>query len=274
MIDAEKIKLVVTDIDGTLYSHTQDCVPESAVNAIRKLHEKGIAFALCSGRNRYLIGKSGVLNYVNPDAMITMNGATVYVGDKVIHSYPIPPDVVNSLIKFSKRLKFGLTLIELNEGHINYIDDRVISAHEKYGTRFPQPRTFPDNYDRVVYQAICYCDALDESLFLPHIKGAKSARWDQYAVDIMPEGSDKSKGLLALLDYLHLKPENAIAFGDGNNDIEVLQFAGVGVAMGNAVDGCKEAADYITDDIDKDGWAKALINLGIIKDDNHTIIKQ
>jgi Cof subfamily protein (haloacid dehalogenase superfamily) len=264
MLDSSKIKLIVTDIDGTLFSHTQNKVPDSTVDAIRKLHEKGIMIALCSGRNKYLIGKSGVLNYVKPDAMITMNGATVYVGENVVHSYPIPPDVVNSLIKFSKRLKFGLTLIELNEGHINYIDDRVISAHEKYGTRFPQPRTFPDNYDRVVYQAICYCDALDESLFLPHIKGAKSARWDEYAVDIMPEGSDKSKGLLALLDYMHIKPENCLALGDGNNDVEVLQFAGIGVAMGNACQACKDAADFVTDDIDKDGWANALKKLGII----------
>lgn len=263
-MDASKIKLVVTDIDGTLYSHTMNRVPESAVDAIRKLHEKGIKVILCSGRNKYLIGKSGVLDYVTPDGMITMNGATVYINNKVIHSYPIPADVVNSLIKFSKRLKFGLTLIELNEGHINYIDDRVISAHEKYGTRFPQPRSYPDNYDRVVYQAICFCDELDESLFLPHIKGAKSARWDEYAVDIMPENSDKSKGLLSLLDYMHLNPENVIAFGDGNNDVEVLQFSGIAVAMGNAVPACKAAADFVTDDIDKDGWANALKKLEII----------
>src|SRR5574344_189384 len=264
MVDPEKIKLVVTDIDGTLYSHTQDCVPESAVEAVRKLHEKGIKFVLCSGRNKYLIGKSGVLDYVNPDAMITMNGATVYVGDKVIHSYPIPPDVVNALIKFSKRLKFGLTLIELNEGHINYIDDRVISAHEKYGTRFPQPRTFPDNYDRVVYQAICYCDELDESLFLPHLRDCKSARWDEFAVDIMPQDSDKAKGIMAVWEHVGWGPEKVFCLGEALNDVEMLSFSGISVAMGNAVPQAKAIADYVTDDIDKDGWANALKHYGII----------
>lgn len=263
-IKKDEIKVVITDIDGTLFSHTQKKVPESAIKAFKALQEKGIKVFLCSGRNRYLIGKSGVLNYVKPDGLITMNGANVILDDQIIYSYPIPGEVVDALIKFSKRLRFGLTLIEQNEGHINYIDERVISAHEKYGTRFPQPRSFPDHYDRVIYQAICFCDELDESLFLPHIRGAKSARWDEFAVDIMPSDSDKSKGVLALLTHLNLTPENALAIGDGNNDIEVLQFCGIGIAMGNANQSVKDAADFVTDDIDNDGWANAMKKVGLI----------
>lgn len=258
------IKIVITDIDQTLYSHNLGKIPQSAIDAFKQMQKKGIKIFLCSGRNKYLIKKSGVLDYITPDGLIVMNGAAVILNDKIIYSYPIPSNVVDSLIKFSKRLRFGLTLIEENEGHINYIDERVISAHEKYGTRFPQPRSFPDHYDRVIYQAICFCDELDESLFLPHIKGAKSARWDEYAVDIMPEESDKSKGVLALLDYLKLKPENCLAIGDGNNDIEVLQFAGIGVAMGNSNQHVKESADYVTDNIDDDGWSNAMKHFNII----------
>lgn len=263
-MDTKNIKVVVTDIDGTLYSHTKNCVIPSAIDAIKKLQAKGIKVILCSGRNKYLIGKTGILDIVKPDGLITMNGSSVIIDNKVIYKYPIPEETVDALIKFSKRLKFGLTLIELDEGHINYIDDRVISAHEKFNTRFPQPRSYPDHYDRTVYQAICFCDSLDESLFLPHIVGAKSARWDEYAVDIMPTDSDKAKGLLALLEYLKLKPENVVALGDGNNDMEVIQFAGIGVAMGNAVQPLKDEADIITDNIDDDGWANAFKKLGLI----------
>lgn len=259
-----KIKVVVTDIDGTLFSHKQGKVPNSAIEACKKLKEKGIKLFLCTGRNKYLINKTGIPDLVKPDGLITMNGAAVIIGDEVIYSYPIKSDVVDSLIKFSKRLKFGVTLIEIQEGHINYIDERVISAHEKFKTRFPQPRSFPDHYDRTVYQAICFCDELDESLFLPHIKGAKSARWDEYAVDIMPSDSDKSKGLMSLLEHLNLKPENVLALGDGNNDVEMLQFSSIGVAMGNAVENCKKASDYVTESVDDDGWYKALVHFGII----------
>lgn len=258
------IKVIFSDIDQTLYSHVTKRVPPSAINAIRDAQAKGVKFFLCSGRNYYLIRKTGILDIVKPDGLITMNGAQVIMENKIIYSYPIPEETIDSLIKFSKRLKFGLTLIEEKEGHINMIDDKVISAHEKYGTRFPQPRTFPDHYDRTIYQAIAFCDAFDESLFLPHLKGCKTARWDEFAVDIMPQDSDKAKGILAVLDYMGWSVENAMALGDALNDIEMLNFVGTAVAMGNGRSEAKANADYVTDDIDNDGWAKALQHFKII----------
>jgi len=262
---AKKIKVIVSDIDGTLYSHKTHSVPESARIAFTKLQEKGYKVFIASGRNYYLIRKSGILNWVTPDGLITMNGATVLLDGKAIYQYPIPEDVVDTLIKFSKRLRFGLTLVEENAGHINYVDERVINSHEPYGVRFPQPRTFPDHYDRVVYQAIAFCDELDESLFLPHLRDCKSARWEKYAVDIMPSDSDKSKGVLAILEHLKLKPENVLSIGDNENDLEMLAFSGIGISMGNGRPENKAIADYVTDDIDKDGWANIMYKLGLIE---------
>lgn len=262
--DPKKIKIVFTDIDGTLYSHVSGGVPQSSIDTIHELQAKGIKVFLCSGRNFYLIRKSGILNLIHPDGMVTMNGSNAIIGGKVIYRYPIPEAVVDKLILFAKKLKFGLTLIEETEGHINMIDDRVISAHEKYGTRFPQPRHFPDHYDRTVYQMIAFCDEIEESLFLPHLQNCKSARWDEYAVDIMLQDSDKSKGIQSVLDYYGYSQENALCLGDGNNDVEMLSRAGIGVAMADATDAAKEAADYITDDIDENGWHNAIKHFGLI----------
>ncbi len=261
---SSKIKIVFTDIDGTLFSHRTHHVPESAIVAIKKLQAKGIKVFLCSGRNFYLIRKTGILDMVKPDGLVTMNGSNAIIDGNIIYRYPIPSTVVDHMILFAKRLKFGLTLIEENEGHINMIDDRVISAHEKYGTRFPQPRRFPDHYDRTVYQMIAFCDEFEESLFLPHLENCKSARWDEYAVDIMLQDSDKSKGVMSVLDYYGLKPEEAMSLGDGQNDVEMLSYTGIGVAVGRADPAAKKAADYVTDDIDDDGWAKAFIHYGLI----------
>lgn len=258
MANIEDIKIIFTDIDGTLFSHKTNHVPESALNAIKELQKKGLKIFLCSGRNYYLIRKTGILDTIKPDGIVMMNGAAVQIGEKIIYKYPIPEEVVNAMIKFSYRLKFGLTLIEESEGHINMIDDRVIDAHAKYGTRFPQPRKFPIPYDRTVYQMIAFCDSFDESLFLPHLKSCKAARWDDYAVDIMPKDSDKAKGIMATLEYYGLDVKNAMSIGDGNNDLEMLLFTGVGVAMGNGNSDVKSVADYVTDDIDNDGWVKAM----------------
>lgn len=262
--DPNNIKIVFTDIDATLFSHSAHQVPPSAIAAIKSLQRKGIKVFLCSGRNYYLIRKSGVLNQIQPDGMVIMNGSSAIVDGSIIYRYPIPSEIVDKMILYAKRLKFGLTLIEETEGHINMIDERVISAHEKYRTRFPQPRTFPDHYDRVVYQMIAFCDEFDESLFMPHLPGCKSARWDEYAVDIMLSDSDKSKGIESVLEYYGLSPEEALSIGDGENDVEMIEYTGIGIAMGNAKKVLKEKADYVTDCIDNDGWAKAFHHYGLI----------
>ena len=258
------IKAVFSDIDQTLFSHSTKSVPLSAVHAVEDLQKKGIRFFLCSGRNAYLIRKSGVYDYVKPDGIVTMNGAQAIVDEESIFLHPIPEEVVDALVKFAKRLRFGLTLIEEKEGHINMIDERVISAHEKYGTRFPQPRTFPDHYDKTIYQAIAYCDDFDESLFLPHLKHCKTARWDEYAVYIMPKDCDKARGAEATMKHFGWTMENALCIGDDANDIEMITKAGIGVAMGNAQIRVKKRADYITDKIDEDGFAKAMLKFGLI----------
>ena len=258
------IKIVFTDIDGTLFSHVTHQVPRSAIHAFEDMQRKGIKVFLCSGRNYYLIRKSGILSYVTPDGLVTMNGSNAIIDGNIIYKYPIPSEVVDKMITFAKRLRFGLTLIEESEGHINMIDERVISAHEKYGTRFPQPRTYPDHYDRVVYQMIAFCDAFDESLFLPHLQGCKSARWDEYAVDIMLNDSDKSKGIQSVLEYYGYSPEEAACLGDGENDVEMMLYCGHSACMGAGSPKAKKVAEYTAPDIDKDGWASACLHFGLI----------
>ena len=260
----KQVKIVFSDIDGTLFSHRKGEIPASAISAIKQMQAKGIKVFLCSGRNYYLIRKTGILALTEPDGLITMNGSNAIIDGNIIYKYPIPSTVVDKMILFAKKLKFGLTLIEENEGHINMIDERVISAHEKYRTRFPQPRTFPDHYDRVVYQMIAFCDEFEEKLILPHLEGCKSARWDEFAVDIMLQDSDKSKGVQSVLEYFGYDPSEACCFGDGNNDVEMLSYAGKSVCMGNGKPAAKKAAKLITDDIDEDGWCKACIRLGLI----------
>jgi Cof subfamily protein (haloacid dehalogenase superfamily) len=259
-----EIKIVFTDIDGTLFSHKTHHVPESAIAAIKEMQRKGIKVFLCSGRNFYLIRKSGILDIVKPDGLVTMNGSNAIIDGNIIYRYPIPSTVVDKMVMFAKKLRFGLTLIEENEGHINMIDDRVISAHEKYGTRFPQPRRFPDHYDRVVYQMIAFCDSFEEALFLPHLENCKSARWDEFAVDIMLKDSDKSKGILSVLEYFGYGPENALSLGDASNDVEMLSYTGYSIAMGGGNEDAKKAADFVSDDIDDDGWAKGVRHFGLI----------
>ena len=86
-------------------------------------------------------------------------------------------------------------------------------------------------------------------------------RSEPFFLEIVPVGIDKAKGLSILLDKTGMKPSELIAFGDGYNDTPMLQFAGMGVAMGNAAEEIKKAADFITKSNDDDGIAFALEKL-------------
>ena len=89
-------------------------------------------------------------------------------------------------------------------------------------------------------------------------------RWSSSGIDILPGDGGKVSGIRRYLDHHGIAPEEAMAFGDEDNDKEMLEFVGIGVAMGNAVDTAKEKADYITAHVDDDGVAKALRHFGLI----------
>ena len=89
-------------------------------------------------------------------------------------------------------------------------------------------------------------------------------RWHPLFTDLIPEGSSKAVGIECLLKHFGIRREETMAFGDGANDIEMLDYVGTGVAMGNAADIVKAHADYVTDSSDDDGIANALTRLGII----------
>ncbi|MDO5100063.1 MAG: HAD family hydrolase [Eubacteriales bacterium] len=87
-----------------------------------------------------------------------------------------------------------------------------------------------------------------------------------YGAEIAPAGIDKVVGVRHVIEALGFSPEAVIAVGDNENDIEMLRFAGIGVAMGNGTDEAKEAADLITEPLREDGLYKAFVRLGLIED--------
>jgi hydroxymethylpyrimidine pyrophosphatase-like HAD family hydrolase len=87
---------------------------------------------------------------------------------------------------------------------------------------------------------------------------------DPYSGEISPEGITKSTGMMELLQFLGRSQEDTVAFGDGPNDLEMMEFSACSVAMGNAIDSVKEKADLVTDDIGRDGLFKAMQQLNLI----------
>ena len=109
-----------------------------------------------------------------------------------------------------------------------------------------------------IYQALAFYDAEDQCTFEEEYPEFRFIRWHQHSVDVVPKDGSKSATLTYLAKRVGIDAKNIIAFGDGENDREMLSHAGIGVAMGNASPSIQEVATMVTDTNDNDGIWKAL----------------
>ena len=93
----------------------------------------------------------------------------------------------------------------------------------------------------------------------------EASRWNPHFADVNVKGIDKSTGIKHILEYYQIDVKETISFGDGGNDIPMLKYTHIGIAMGNASDEVKQAASYITDTVDNEGIAKALKHFSLIQ---------
>ena len=108
------------------------------------------------------------------------------------------------------------------------------------------------------------CRETDYPAILDGVQGAKITAWWDRAVDIIPASGGKGMGIQKILDYYHLDRTEAMAFGDGNNDIEMLEAVGTGIAMENASDRLKAVADDICGHVARDGVYHYCLEHGLI----------
>ncbi|WP_327204829.1 HAD-IIB family hydrolase [Paenibacillus sp. DMB20] len=142
---------------------------------------------------------------------------------------------------------------------------RVDSSYEPL--KIPVPGYDPGYYvERDIYQAIVFCTQEEEGFYLnKYANKLQFVRWGDHAVDVLPMGGSKAAGIARLIQKLGKKPEDAVAFGDHLNDLEMLQYVGHGVAMGNALPVVKKIASHVTTDVDRDGILHGLRHLGLIR---------
>ena len=152
-------------------------------------------------------------------------------------------------------------LVDMQGMYINFEDDFVRSAMADVSTAVPEIRDY-DGAD--IFQAVIFAEGDEDEAIAEMLPGCQITRWNPKGIDILPGNGGKVAGTRQYLEHHGIAPEEAMAFGDGDNDKEMLEFVGIGVAMGNAVDTAKEKADYITDHVDDDGVAKALQHFGLI----------
>ena len=255
------VKVIFFDVDGTLVSHTQKEVSQSTRAALERLAQKGILRVLATGRHLGELAQLPVRD-LSFDGYITLTGQLTLDADgQVISGSPITGEDKEMLIRLFREKTIPLSLVEKDRMYINFVDDYTRAAQSAISSPVPE---LGEYHGAEIYQAVAYLDPEAGDRLLRQLPGCKATRWDQYGIDIYSATGGKTVGIREFLKAKGIDRAQTMAFGDGENDMDMLKFVQTGVAMGNADEGLKAIADYVTDSVDQDGIYKALTELKVI----------
>lgn len=259
------IKAAFFDLDGTLVPYGERGMSAQLRSDLFELRRRGILTILATGRGRHDLRNIGMLGDVEFDSYITYNGYCCYDGDGLYRSVAMSQSDLEAACRVLRANPEIVAIIEGDSGNFfNRMDDRILEYYKDISPKAYPVRPPEDSIGTTVYQVVPFVGREREALFLSVMPGCISTRWSEYATDLIPIGNGKADGIRAALERYGLRAEEVIAFGDGENDIPMLRLAGIGVAMGNARETVKNAADYIAPSVYEDGVCAALRHFGIL----------
>lgn len=273
-----KNKVIFLDLDGTFLDNTLKA-PASAVEAFRKAKENGHRIYINTGRSVCQIYDH--LWELGFDGFIGGNGIYIEKNGEPLFHHPIPQELVVKVHQYLLDQKIGF----FEEGnhslyaHTSYLPAlmRLLGITEEEA-KAETDKIFPtthynctDWHENVNKISIVLTDDVDIEAVREFIKPDLTlGQWsmirkEREFADIYQSGASKGSAVEIVMEHLGLPLSDAFCFGDSDNDIEMLQTAGFGVAMGNAIPELKAVADYVTDSVTDDGLWKAFKFVGLIE---------
>lgn len=255
------IKAAFFDVDGTLMSHKTRSIPASTRRALEKLREKGILCVVATGRHICQFEHLPV-NELDFDGYLTLNGQICLDKDrKILYGCAMEGKGKDRLVKMFHDQEMPVLLVNEEGIYINYVDDRVRYVQDCISSPVAQVKQYQGED---LYMVCTYTAPEEEAQLGPAWEDCVITRWNPYALDIIAKGGGKDIAIGRYLEAMGIAREQSIAFGDGHNDMNMLKYVGIGVAMGNAEEEVKAIADYVTSDVDEDGIEKALKHFDIL----------
>ena len=253
------------DIDGTLVSFKTHEIPPSAILALTQAKANGHKVFIATGRPPLIITNLGAIEHLI-DGYVTINGALAYVGNEVVCCKDIPIEAVKLFVDDAIKKNYGLIVVGER-------DVAVFDPHGEVDQIFRQEiavknlnlaKPIEEVLEQRILQLTSFFKEDYETELMARIPTCTSGRWHPAFTDITAKGADKGEGIRLMAKHLGFDPRYTMAFGDGGNDSSMIITAGIGVAMGNAIDSLKQQADYVTTSVDEDGVLNALRHFKLI----------
>ncbi|MBS6628563.1 MAG: HAD family phosphatase [Clostridiales bacterium] len=270
------IRLIVTDLDGTLMAPDHVTVTERTKKALLDAHNRGVKTAIATGRTISLIGMvTQQVDFI--DYVIYSNGAAVYdrVNKRLIYTAFFPTQKALEITAYleSEPLFYEMyangwsyvpkekaslfdggalppEFIEKITENVNFVEDMAQVVRRSDVEKFNVSSMAPDRAAAIT-ERLKHFDGADWTSSLPDSNV-------QNQMELMRSGVHKGSAVSGMCQALDILPEEVMAFGDAENDCTMLRFAGWSFAMGNACDACRAAAKYQTASNAEDGLAQAV----------------
>lgn len=258
------IKAIFFDMDGTLVAQPQGVIPKSAVQALKDLREKGILLFAATGRHRLEMETKDFYEEVHFDGFASLNGQICYTAEKVLLRRCMEKEDIKAFVDYLGKNPIPCEFEEEDRLYTNFHTEGFTQAMSALNLPLPDVGDMEGITQRDIFQIVTYCDEDIAENFVRTMPASKFLRWNPSFVDIAPKVGGKTEGMEVFLKEFGISWEETMAFGDGQNDIEMVKAVHIGIAMGNADPKLKAAADYVTADADKDGIALALAHFGLL----------
>lgn len=245
-------KIFFFDLDGTIVDSQTNSVPNSTINALKRLKANGHFCAVATGRSMESVILSELAEVVNWDGFVCSNGQQVFLTtDKPLYQKFLDPNIVFQLEEYALKHDINLQYASDSSFLLKKEDAAVIEAHSFFNEPIPKRYKKYENEDLNMMMAYTHdSHHYDE---LSKIPGILVYPGEAPYADIIDSTLSKYKGIKALLTHLNMEIDTYIAFGDSLNDMEMFLHSSLSIAMGNANPKLKEIADVITRSVDQDG---------------------
>lgn len=255
------MKAVFFDVDGTLIEGRDPKfrhMSEEVKAAIKKLQAQGAYVFIASGRSLPFLDSE--MRSFGFDGYVLLNGAVVFFRDKIIYRAPLEKSFVHSIVDKCKANNLQYTLEGARDAYVLPEFEYLINRLEDYGIHKEQLCLSYDLDELTVYKIeIDSPDQADKHIITESLPDDMTYVDDlahgTCHVEVYAKANSKASGILKVLEKLGIDVKDSYAFGDGDNDIEMLSTVGLGMAMGNATDKAKAAAKVIVPSIFDNGIA-------------------
>lgn len=245
----KRIRGIITDLDGTLLEEDKT-ISREMEQIVKRLEAEQILFTFITGRPKYATERfAKQLQLQTP--VVSCNGAILFHGDRTISRHSFKIGALKPLLELAGQK--GLTVLYYS-GDVEYAMDYTewVRKRRLSGRIYPVRRMMPEDWEGLQVEKINIMadDKADAfARLIPEIERIKDdfsvALYGCEGCEIVAAGVNKHLGMMELAEYMQIPVEEIMAIGDNNNDIEMLKQAGFGVAVGNASQAAKDAADYV-----------------------------